>query len=533
MYDIIIKNGVIIDGTGDPMKKADIGIKEGFIQKIGNLQNEKADKTIDARGQYVVPGFVDVNNHSDTYWRIFINPQLESLIYQGITTIIGGNCGSSLAPLVDREIIRSIQKWVNVDKINFNWLGMEDFFKEVETLKLSVNFSTLVGHGTLRRGVIQDQVREMTEEEFDKMKKMLKSAMKEGALGFSTGLVYTHAKQAKMEEIVELAKIVKKYDGVYATHIRGEGKDLIESIEEAIEVSQKTGVKMQISHLKVMGEENWHLMAEAINLVETARGNGIDVNFDVYPYTATGSVLYIFLPDWVSEGGRKMMLYRLKDPTTRRQVIAEMRSNKFDFSKITISISPLNKTLTRKKITDIAISQGKSVEETIVDILIASEGQVVTITEALSEKNIVKAIQHPFSIISSNGSGYSVDYKKTGELVHPRNFGSFPRVFFKYVRGERILSWEEAVHKMSGKPAAKFGLKKRGTLEVENFADVVVFDPEKIEDLATTENPYRYCVGITNVIVNGKIVMDQGRLTGVRAGEVIRSKNIKKYFDFF
>jgi N-acyl-D-aspartate/D-glutamate deacylase len=533
MYDIIIKNGTVIDGTGEPMKRADIGVKEGFIQKIGSLQNERADKIIDAQGQYVAPGFIDINNHSDTYWRIFSDPQLESLIHQGITTIVGGNCGSSLAPLVDREIIRSIQKWVNVDKINFNWLSMEEFFQEVETLKLAVNFSTLVGHSTLRRGVVQDQIREMNSDEFDKMKKMLKQAMKDGALGFSTGLVYTHAKQAKIDEIVELAKIVKKYDGVYATHIRGEGKDLIASIEEAIEVAQKTGVKMQISHLKVIGEDNWHLMAEAINLVETARGNGIDVNFDVYPYTVTGSVLYIFLPDWVSEGGKKMMLHRLKDPGTRRQILAEMRSNNFDFSKITISISPLNKTLTRKKITDIAISQGKTVEEAILDILIASEGQVVTMTEALSEKNVAKAIQHPFSIISSNGSGYSVDYRKTGELVHPRNFGAFPRVLFKYVREDRVLSWEEAIYKMSGKPALKFGLEKRGILEVGNFADIVVFDQDKIRDLATVQDPYQYCKGIATVLVNGEVVLEEGRLTGKRAGEVIRSSKSKKYFNLF
>ncbi|TSD02345.1 MAG: N-acyl-D-amino-acid deacylase [Parcubacteria group bacterium Athens0714_25] len=533
MYDIIIKNGTVIDGTGRPMVKADIGIQEGFIQKIGSLHNERASKIIDAEGQYVAPGFIDVNNHSDTYWRIFVDPQLESLVYQGITTIIGGNCGSSLAPLVDREIIRSIQKWVNVDKVNFNWLSMEEFFREVEATKLSVNFASLVGHSTLRRGIIQDQMREMTPDEFEKMKKMLKRAMKEGALGFSTGLVYTHAKQAKMEEIVQLAEIVKKYDGVYATHMRGEGKDLIESIEEAIEVAQKTGVKMQVSHLKVMGEENWNLMTEAVNLIETARGNGIDVNFDVYPYTITGSVLYIFLPDWVSEGGRKMMLHRLKDPSRRRQIIAEMRSNKFDFSKITISISPLNKTLTRKKITEIAASQGKSVEEAIIDILIASEGQVVTMTEALSEKNVARAIQHPFSIIASNGSGYSREYRNAGELVHPRNFGSFPRVLSKYVRQDRILSWEEAIHKMSGKPAVKFGLKKRGILEVGNFADVVVFDPEKVVDLATAQDPYNYCKGISTVIVNGKISLEQGRFNGMRFGEVIRSGNFKKYFNLF
>lgn len=522
MYDIIIKNGIIIDGTGEPMFHADVGIRNGKIEKVENLQDGIADIIIDAAGQYIAPGFIDVTNHSDTYWRIFLNPELESMVYQGVTTIVGGNCGSSLAPLASHDIIKSIQKWADISNVNLNWLKMKEFLTEVENNNLSVNFATLVGHSTLRRGLVHDETRALTSQELKVMSNMLKDAMKEGALGISTGLAYTHAKLASSTEIIDLVKTVKKYGGVYATHIRGESQDLIESLKEAIEVARNTGVKLQISHIKAIGEKNWHLVDEALNLIEVAKSGGVDVDFDVYPYTVTGSVLYIFLPDWVTKGGKNVMLRRLKDPSIRLKVIEEMKENGFDYSKIVISISPLNKTLSRRRIVDIAKSQGKSVEEAIIDVLIASNGRVITMMEVLSEKNVSKIIQHPFSIISSNGAGYNMKHRSSGELVHPRNFGTFPRVLGKYVRERRILSWEEAVRKMSGKPAEKFGIKKRGVIKKGNFADLVIFDPNEIEDLATIDSPYQYSKGISCVIVNGDIVLEDGKYNGRKAGEVIR-----------
>ncbi|MDO8529243.1 MAG: amidohydrolase family protein [bacterium] len=524
MYNIIIKNGTIIDGTGKKMFSGDVGIREEKIEEIGDLQNEKADIVIDARNQYVAPGFIDVNNHSDTYWRIFLEPDLPSLIYQGITTIIGGNCGSSLAPLFNQDILQTIQKWADIRLANLNWLSMKDFLKETENRKIAVNFGTLVGHATLRRGILGDEVRNLTEQELKTMKKSLEKAMKEGALGLSTGLVYTHAKLASREEIIELAKVVKKYDGVYATHIRGEGGELLEAVKEALEIARISKVNLHISHLKAIGRKNWPLQEEAIKLIEKAKKEGITVSFDVYPYTLTGSVLYILLPDWVAEGGKRMMIRRLKDPVIRQKLIKEMKEDGFDYSKVIISISPLDKTLNKKKIIDLAKNQGKSVEETIIDILIASEGRVITMMDVLSEKNIASAISHPLSIISTNGSGYSIGHRNSKELVHPRNFGTFARVFAKYVKGKKLMSFEEAVYKMSGKPAEKFGLKNRGVIKKGNFADVVVFDPKKIKDLATPENPYQYPEGIGWVVVNGKVALENGKSNGVRGGEVIRKR---------
>jgi N-acyl-D-amino-acid deacylase len=530
MYDVIIKGGTVIDGTGKPMYKADVGVKEGIVDFIGDLHNEKAHKEIDAKGKFVTPGFVDVNNHSDTYWRIFLNPDLESMIYQGVTTIVGGNCGSSLAPLANHSVMKTIQKWADISQVSFNWLSMKDFLSEVEKKRLSVNFASLVGHGTLRRGLIGDEVRDISPQEMVAMKKMLSQAMKEGAIGFSTGLVYTHAKLASSREIAELAEVVKKYDGVYTTHIRGEGQELIKSIEEAIRIAQETGVKLEISHLKAMGEKNWPLMDEALNLIETARTSGVDVHFDVYPYTKTGSVLYILLPDWVSEGGKSMMLTRLRDEETRKRIMKEMRQNEIDYSKITISISSIDKSLNRKKITELATIQGKSVEEVVLDVLVASEGRVITSMDVLSERNVDKAVVNPFSIIASNGSGYSIEHQSSGEMVHPRSFGSFPRVLATYVIKRGVIGWEEAIRKISGFPAEKYNLTNRGLLKEGNYADIVVFDPKDIHDESTFEAPYQYSRGISHVLVNGIISLANGVYTGERGGEVIRRKS--SFFEF-
>jgi N-acyl-D-amino-acid deacylase len=523
MYDIIIKNGTIIDGTGKKMYIGDIGVKEEKIKEIGDLRNDRAETIIDAKGQYVSPGFVDVNNHSDTYWRIFLDPSLESLVYQGITTIIGGNCGSSLAPLANKDIIQTIQKWADIKLVNLNWLSMKEFLEEVGKRKIAINFATLTGHATLRRGILGDEARNLSEKELKIMKKMLEQSIGEGSLGFSTGLVYTHSKLASEEEIVKIARLVKKYKGVYTTHIRGESEELLQAVKEAIDVARESKVSLQISHLKAMGRKSWPLFEKALAMIEKASKEGIDINFDVYPYTVTGSVLYVLLPDWIAEGGKRMMIHRLKDPVIKKKLIKEMREDRFDYSKVVISISPLDKTLSRKKIIEIADAQDKSVEETIIDILVASEGRVITMMDVLDEKNIIKAITHPLSIISTNGSGYNLEHKNTGELIHPRNFGSFPRILGRYVREKKILSWEEAVHKMSGKPAEKFKIKNRGVIKENNFADLVVFNPKTIEDLATPENPYQYSKGVNWVVVNGKVALENGKITRMRAGKVIKN----------
>ncbi|MEK7598267.1 MAG: D-aminoacylase [Patescibacteria group bacterium] len=521
MFKIIIKNGTIIDGSGQPMYKADIGIKEDRIAAIGELHNEKCEIEIDAAELLVCPGIIDVNNHSDTYWQIFANPNLESLVYQGVTTIIGGNCGSSLAPLADAEAIESIQKWVNIKRVNLNWLSVEELFETIEQIGLSVNFVTLIGHGTLRRGIIKNEMRNLTPKELGYVEKMLDSSLRDGGIGMSTGLIYTHARLASTEELIALAKIVRKFNGIYTTHIRNEREKFLEAVEEALKIAEESGVKLHISHLKVMEKENWSLFEAALTAIEKAYERGVDVTFDVFPYTNTGTVLYTLLPEWVSAGGKKMLINRLKDSSIRAKVISEMKESGFDYSKIEIAISSLNRILSKRRILDIAKSQEKSVEDAIVDVLIASEGRVITSIESLSEENIEKAVAHPLSIISTNGAGYSIEHSKTGEVVHPRSFGTFPRIISQYVLGKRIISWEAAIRKMTGIPAQKFGIKKRGEIKEKNFADIMIINRDKLADLATAENPYQYSKGVEFVLVNGEIILSEGVYGGGKGGRIL------------
>jgi N-acyl-D-amino-acid deacylase len=522
MFDIIIKNGTIIDGTGQQMFHADIGIRQDKIVKIGDLYGEKADMELDALGKFICPGFIDVNNHSDTYWQLFINSDLSSLIYQGVTTIIGGNCGSSLAPLVSAKDIETIQKWADIKTVNVDWLKLSEFFEVLEEKKLPVNFGTLSGHGTMRRGILKDMTRNLTSRELEMITQMLSQAMDDGSLGMSTGLVYTHARVASLEELVHLAKAVSGYGGIYATHMRGEGEDLLTSMEEAIRIAQDSGVKLHISHLKAMGEKNWPKMKDALSIMDHADSIGIDVTFDVYPYTNTGSVLYTLLPAWVSEGGKRMLIHRLKDPAIRSKVVEEMKDSDFDYSKVEIAISPMDRTLTRRKIIDIARSQGKSVEDAVIDLLIACDGRIITSMEILSEENIEMAIRHPLSIIATNGAGYNLNHKLTGEIAHPRSFGTFIKVLVEYVKEKELLRWEEAVRKMTGLPAEKFGIFGRGKLLENYYADITIIDPDRIESPSTKEDPYQYARGVDFVFVNGKLILSAGQYTADRAGIIIK-----------
>jgi len=523
MYDIIIQNGIVIDGTGEKGLKADIAIKKDKIKKIGNLKNKKAHSIIDASNYYVSPGFIDLHNHSDSYWTLFTTPSLQSMLRQGVTTIIGGNCGSSLAPLIRGRMISSIQKWANINEVNVNWTNVREFFNILQSRKLGLNFGTLVGHSTLRRSIIGEEFRALKSGEMKMMERMLEDALKEGALGLSTGLAYSHAKVAPTEEIIKLAKIVKKYNCLYASHIRDEGDHLIPAIEEALIIAQKSGVSIEISHFKAMGENNWSKFSEAVKMIEKAKKQKIDVNFDIYPYITTGSVLYVLLPDWVAEGGKQKLLERLKKDDTRKKIIKEMQENKsYEYGNIIVAIS-IDKTFIGKKITEIAQTQGVSPEEAIINMLIISRGRVITFFKTLNEDNLRLALKHPLGFIGSDGSGYNVDYyREKRELVHPRCFGTFPRILGKYVREEKLLTWEQAIHKMTGGPAKKIGFKDRGVLKTGNFADLVVFDPNTVIDRATFENPFHYPEGIEYVLINGKIAVDKGKYTGQMTGRVLR-----------
>jgi N-acyl-D-amino-acid deacylase len=522
MFDIIFKNGTVVDGSGKAGYQADVAVSKNKISKIGDLKQVKARIEIDAAGKIVSPGFIDIHNHSDSHWRIFLDPQLPSLLYQGITTIIGGNCGASIAPLTDGRIIESIQKWTDLKRVNVDWLSFSEFADKMSQRKIGVNFGTLVGHSTLRRGVILDGMRRLDQDELEVVEKMLKRSIKEGALGFSLGLAYSHERQAAWDELEEFAEITKSNKKVLAIHLRDEAGEIVEAVQEAIDLAKETGASLQISHLKVMGEKNWPLMDKALEMIEKAREAGANINFDVYPYTQTNSVLYSFLPAWAAEGGKKMLLSRMKDAPLRKKIAREMKETaQIHYEDAIIAMCGFSSSLANRKISEIAAQQGITAEDAIIDLLIASEGRVITLADCLDEENVKKAIRHPLSIIASDGSGYGKSFKESGELIHPRSFGTFPRVLGKYVREEKLLTLEEAVKKMTSKPAKKFGLNNRGTIEKGKIADLAVFDAEKISDRATVENPYQYSDGISEVVVNGRLAMQGGKLTGEMGGEFI------------
>ena len=531
MYDVIVKGGLIVDGTGARGFDADIGIREGTIEAIGNLSSARAETIIDAKGKYVTPGFVDINNHSDTHWQIFLNPDLESLVRQGITTLVGGNCGSSLAPLTDKSMLESIQKWTDIRNLNLNWLSVREFLEEVEQRALPVNFATLLGHGTLRRGFVRDESRPLRAPELSGMAKLLKLSLREGSIGMSLGLAYVHGRHATEHELSTLSAIVGKYDGFCAVHLRNEGKMLPEAVTEVLTLAKTSGVRLHLSHLKALGRESWPHVDRALYLLDAFDSQGIDVSFDLSPYTSTASVLYTVLPTWVSDGGKKLMMERLRDPSLRARIVRELREEHIEYASAFLMASSLNKMIVRTNVLDIAKAEGKSPEEVILDVLLASDDRAIISFDTLSEENIEKELRHPFSLISTNGVGYAASHVSTGESVHPRSFGAFPRVLARYVREKKILSWEEAIHKMTGKPAQKAGLTNRGILAVGNFADLVVLDPETVEDHATLDNPYQYPSGIVSVLVNGKQSVSNGVYTGVRAGNVLRWKS--SFFEKF
>lgn len=523
MHDILIKNGTVIDGSGRPRFAADIAISEDRITEVGQLAGDRAHKVIDAKGKFVCPGFVDVSNRSDVYWRLFENPHQESLLYQGITTIIGGNSGSSLAPFASIDAINTIQKWADMSNVNPDWHTMEEYLSYIDDHKTSLNYGTLVGHATLRRALTGDEHRTLTDKEIKQMQKMLRTALKSGGIGLSTGLLYTHARATDEREIEALLSVVKEFDAIYAVHLRDEGQHLPQALNEALLAAQNAHVRLHITHLKAFGENNWHLMDEAIGMIEMARAEGVVVMFDVYPYTATGSVLYAFLPEWVSEGGKKMLLERLRNPSIRMRVEKEMKDADVDFSRAIISVSSIDETLTHRSIGEIAQRSGQSIETTVIDLLLATEGQVIVIMDdALHEENVARAIAHPFSVITSNGAGYAQEYRTSGAVIHPRSFGAFPHVLMEYVKERHILNWESAIHKMTGKPAKYFGLKNRGLLRSGYYADIIVLDQENVQDMATIEDPYQYAHGVDWLLVNGHVSIAKGVYNNKMWGAALR-----------
>ncbi|MBI2465788.1 MAG: D-aminoacylase [Candidatus Sungbacteria bacterium] len=520
-FDIIIKNGMVVNGTGQAGYKADVGITGDKIFDIGNLTKAKAKTEIDASGQVVAPGFIDVQNHSDSYGGILRDSHLESMARQGITTILVGQCGSSLAPLL-KGSLASIQKWADIGGINVNWKSAAEFFETMSRRGLGVNLATLAGHATLRRDFIGDTSRPLNPKEELQMMSLLKRSLQEGVYGVSIGLAYTHERLAAEEEIHRLLKVARNYDSVVSFHLRNEGAEIFSSINEVFGFLRHTPVKSKISHLKILGEKNTVASEKLLRMLEVASRDGLSAYFDVYPYTASAVVLYLLLPEWATLGGKNDLIKKIKNKNIRADIARDLETKNYPYDKITIASAALGQNFTGRTLAQIAKDQNTSAPEAVLNLILAARDQVTVFWHDLDENILDNLIKHPHAMIATDGSGYGPNDRFSKQVPHPRSFGATARVLGKYVRERKIINLETAIYKMTAMPAGWLGLNNRGALAKNNFADVVVFDPQNIKDLATYENPFKHPAGINQVIINGQFAVKNGQYQNILAGRTLR-----------
>ena len=522
-YDLLIENGRIIDGAGNPWFKADVGVVGSCIEALGRLCGADAERRIDAKGLIVAPGFIDIHSHSD--YTVLVDPKVESKISQGVTTEVVGNCGSSAAPM-NAEVRSYREKYMRAtlgEEFEFNWQTMEDYLNLIDGNGSSFNVVALVGQGTVRQNVMGYENRPPNDAELESMKRLVAEAMEDGAWGMSTGLIYTPSVFADTDEIVELAKVIAIYGGVYFSHIRGEGETLLEAVKEATEIGERAGVPVQIAHFKASGREYWGKTADSLRLVEEGRRRGVDVTFDQYPYIASSTGLSALLPHWAQEGGSEKLLERLRDTETRRKITEGPATVTSDWDSVMVALAKNHPEYVGKTITDIANLEGKEPMEAVFDLLLAEEAQVNIVAFGMCEEDVRRVMRSPNMMVGSDGRAVSPRGILGMGKPHPRYYGTFPRVIGHYVR-EGVLSLQEAVRKMISMPAQRLGLRDRGILREGFKADIVLFDPDGVRDEATFTDPHKFASGIPYVIVNGTIVIDKSEHTGELPGKALRKR---------
>jgi N-acyl-D-amino-acid deacylase len=524
VLDTLIRGGTVIDGTGEPARRADVAIAGDRIEAIARLPDARAARVIDAAGHVVAPGFIDMHSHAD-----FVLPGLptaDSLVHQGFTLAVAGNCGTSPAPFAPahrQDIIDAAG--LTVPALSWNWTTFRSYLDGLIHQGVSINVAPLVGHGTVRFLVMGAGNAPPTADQLRTMATEVRHAIDDGAIGLSTGLIYAPGMFADTDELVALARAAAAAGGFYASHIRGEGETLLPAIAEAIEVGRRAAVPVEVSHLKAAGRANWPKMARAIELIEAARAEGLDVTADMYPYPAGSTGLSVLLPPWAHAGGREPLLARLADPADRARIRAELagagmaRAGGWD--GILIAGCPARPEYEGRTLAHIAAELGLPPEEAVLAILGESNGDAEVVLFMMSEENIALGLQRPWVMIGSDGEGRAAEGPYGAGKPHPRNYGTCPRFLGHYVRDQGLLPLPEAIRKMTSLPAAKLGLRDRGRLAPGARADVVVFDPTVIADTATFAAPHRYPRGIPWVLVNGEPVIAGGRHTGRRPGRVL------------
>lgn len=538
-FDIIIRNGKIVDGTGNLAFKSDIAIKDGKIAKMQYKITDKADFIIDANGLIVCPGFIDMHSHTDT--GIPYDNRVQSIVTQGITTSVVGQCGYSFAPISDKsyEIFKKefeLSAPPGVKPAEITWRTFKDYLKEVEKTKIASNIVPFVGFGPIRlAGGPGYENREPTEEELQEMRDLTREAMEAGAFGLSTGLIYSPQTYSETEEIIELAKIAAEYNGLYFSHIRNEGSGLLDAVKEFIEIVEKSKVRGgQISHFKCSGIGNWGKSKKSLKLVEEANAKGLDITCDQYPYNRSATSMSALLPPWVLEGGMDEALKRLSVEETRAQIKKDMVTNDGFYDDWYLQTGPDNifissvksekwKDVEGKNISEISkIREIKDPRDTIFDMILDSKGEVGITVRSMGEEDITRILKSKYTSIGTDGLGVAPEGKMFYGKPHPRFYGTFPRIIRKYVREEGLLTLEEAIRKMTSLSAQKLGLFDRGIIREGMYADITIFNFEKIFDKTTFEKPHQFSEGIEYVLVNGEIVLEKGKQNMNLPGKVLR-----------
>lgn len=529
-YDIIIRNGRVIDGSGRPGFNADVAIKDDRIARIGNLRGATAKREIDARGQVVAPGFIDLLGQSEQF--LLVDGRAMSKVMQGVTTEITGE-GESIAPVNERTL-KEQEDFNRKYNLTVDWRTFDEYFRRLERQTIGVNLGTFVGATQIRAYVIGYDNRPPTLRELDQMKRLVADAMKEGALGLSTSLQYVPARFAKTDEIVELAKVARQYGGIYITHQRSEANAIDESMREVFEIARRAGIPTEIWHFKTAYQKNWGRMPEMLRRIAAARRRGLKISADVYPYIAGSTSLSACLPPWAQEGGTDKMVARLQDPATRERLRKEISADAKDWENIYLGsggpggiliASVTNRELEKwqgKRLSEIAAEQKKDPLDALLDFIVADHGQTGAIFFMMNEDDMRAALKSPFVSICTDTGARATDGPLSGGRSHPRGWGTYPRILGKYVREENLMSLETAIHKMTGMSANKVGLKQRGFVRQGYFADITIFDPKTVIDRATFEQPHQYPVGINYVIVNGQVEVYKGERTPALAGRVLR-----------
>ncbi|MGD2142655.1 MAG: D-aminoacylase [Candidatus Bathyarchaeota archaeon] len=520
-YDVMIKGGKIVDGSGNPWFKGDVAVRGDKIAKIGDLASHEAEMEIDATGLLICPGFIDVHTHTDDSF--IINPKADSKIRQGVTTEILGNCGNSLAPIT--ELGKSFEdKRFKELGIEWDWNTVAEYLDRLEKVGMPVNVGTLVGHGTVRASIMGYEARAPSEKELEGMKELVDQGMKDGAFGLSTGIKYAPGVYADTQEIIELSKVVSKYGGVYATHIRNQGDHLIESVEEAITIGREAGCPVQIAHLKVKGRMNWGKSFNMLRIIDEARDEGVDITFDQYPYIAASTGASAITPKWAREGGTDSFLERLKDPEQRQRIekgVIEQEDWTGSLKLLVCKFDP-DPTYEGKSIAEIAELRGKTRQATMCDLILEAEGRVPLILFFGWDLDVKAIMTHHAMMVGSDGSSLA-SYGELGKgKPHPRNYGAFPRFLGKYVIREKFLSLEDGIRRMTSFPASRYGLLGRGLLKTGGYADVTLVDPDRVIDKATFQDPHQYAEGVEYVLVNGALTVEREEYNGAQAGKALR-----------